>query len=146
MPNTSFLNRNPAAREQLAELLAEGKSYRECAPMFEVSYDTIKRGVKDKRVQQLVSELREARINRITRHTDAALEAKLTDPDLRDDLTVTEIVMIRKALAPAPTAASDGEVDPSAAESDFYRKVSAAVADDPALADRLGIAAPAPKD
>lgn len=141
MPNISGLDRNPATREELAQLLAEGHVYKHCAEVFEVSTDTIKRWVKDKRVQQLVSEKRQERINRITRKTDSRLEAMLDNEHV--DLSVEQIIAIRRALAPAPTSNPDGEAaDLSVAETDLYRRLNEAVAEHPELAEKLGIELP----
>ncbi len=140
MARTSELNRNPNARDQLAMLLAEGNDRPACAAVFEVHVDTITRWVKDPKVQARLSQLREERINRISRRTDHALEQRLIHH--LEDMPTELLLQIRKTLTPAPTAAGSGDVDPSAAESDLFQRLSRLAEGDPHVAAKLGLQTP----
>lgn len=83
----------PDYAKQVAEMYANGDSRETMSNALGVTKMTITRWRKDPRIKALVHALIHERIQRVTSKTDAALEARLQDPD---KLTVKELIEIRK--------------------------------------------------
>jgi hypothetical protein len=89
---------NPLADPQFAKMVAEafvaGESRQSMADLFGVKdLDTITRWRRDPRVQTIALKLTKDRVLQVTRKVDAKLAQILEDSD---DLTVTELLAIRK--------------------------------------------------
>lgn len=81
MSRTHFLDINPEAEKQLAELLYEGTARPAIADVFKVHPDTITDWKKRPSVQHLVAKLIQERANRILSQTDTKIEARLREMD-----------------------------------------------------------------
>lgn len=101
MARTSLLDQNPDLRQQFAEAYVDGATRADLAETFDVHKDTITNWTKDAKVQAIVTQLREERVNRITRKVDARLEAILNDPERLKKMSTKDILEIRRTLAPA---------------------------------------------
>jgi hypothetical protein len=138
MVNT--LDRVDGLRDRIAELWADGYSNKGIAETVHKEFTEIESGpVKstiinwrhDEQVANKIHAIMRERISRIVRRTDAGLEARLEN---MDELTVDEIIKIRKEIAPARDVLDEAErSDPAQAVDDLF----GAAIDDPALARRI---------
>lgn len=138
------LDRIDGLRDRIAELWADGYSnkgiaetvHKEFAEIESVPVkSTIINWRHDEQVTNKIHAIMRERISRIVRRTDAGLEARLEN---MDELTVKEIIDIRKEIAPARDVLDEAErSDPAQAASDLF----GAAAEDPELARRLAAAA-----
>jgi hypothetical protein len=84
---------NPEFCQKVAEGFAEGWSRQQMADHFDIKdLATITRWRKDPRIKPLLTTLINDRVREVTRKVDAKIAAVLE----RDDLTVTELLAIRK--------------------------------------------------
>ena len=129
---------DPHFAQQVAEALAEGMTRQQVADLFDVKdLATITAWRKDPRVKGILTTLINDRVREVTRKVDAKLAAILE----RNDLTVQELIMIRKeflggALRAEAEKADDVTINEAmaAAESpefqaelaELFRKASAA--------------------
>lgn len=134
------LDRVDGLRERIAELWAEGTSNKGiaeavCREFAEIETPPVKSTVinwrHDEQVANKIHAIMRERISRIVRRTDATLESRLENAD---ELTVKEIIDIRKEIAPARDVLDDAErSDPADAASDLF----GAAIDDPELARKI---------
>lgn len=134
---TNTLDRVDGLRDRIAELWAEGVTNRGIAEQVfkdfpEIESEPVKTTVinwrHDEQVANKIHALMRDRVTRIVRRTDYALAKRLEDDD---DLTVDEIIKIRKEMAPTRDALDDDEkVDPGQAAMDLF----GAAVEDPDLA------------
>lgn len=136
----STLDRVDGLRDRVAELWADGRSNKAIAEAVHSEFseiedvpvkNTIINWRHDEQVANKIHAIMRERISRIVRSTDSALAARL---EKADELTVDEIIKIRKEIAPARDVLDDNErVDPGDAASDLF----GAAIDDPELAKRI---------
>lgn len=105
---------DPEFAQEVAEALAEGLSRAEMCSLFGVKDPaTITRWKKDPRVKGVLNRLINDRVQEVTRKVDAKIAAILA----RDDLTVQELIMIRKEyLGGSLRAATEKADDDTVAE------------------------------
>lgn len=137
---TSTLDTVDGLRDRIAELWAEGMSNKGiaeavCSQFPEIETPPVKSTIinwrHDETVANKIHALMRDRIGRIVRQTDAALAKRLENDD---ELTVDEIIKIRKEIAPASAVLNESErVDPADVASDLFD----AAIDDPELAKRI---------
>lgn len=137
---TNTLDRVDGLRDRIAELWADGLSNKAIAETVHSEFveiedvpvkNTIINWRHDEQVANKIHAIMRERISRIVRSTDSALAARL---EKADELTVDEIIKIRKEIAPARDVLDDNErVDPGDAASDLF----GAAIDDPELAKRI---------
>jgi hypothetical protein len=137
---TNTLDRVDGLRDRIAELWADGYSnkgiaetvHKEFAEIESVPVkSTIINWRHDEQVSNKIHAIMRERISRIVRCTDSALADRLENPD---ELTVDEIIKIRKEIAPARDVLDDAErIDPADAASDLF----GAAVDDPELAKKI---------
>jgi hypothetical protein len=140
MGMTSTLDRVDGLRDRVAELWAEGYTNKAIAEAVHSEFaeiedcpvkNTIINWRQDSQVANKIHALMRERISRIVRKTDAALAGRLENAD---DLTVEEIIKIRKEIAPARDVLDEAErIDPSQAADDLF----GAAIDDPELAKKI---------
>lgn len=140
MGMTSTLDRVDGLRDFIAEKWAEGLTNKAIAEAVEKKFaeidtvpvkGTIINWRHDETVANKIHAIMRERISRIVRRTDSALAQRLENTD---DLTVDEIIKIRKEIAPARDVLDDIErVDPADAASDLF----GAAIDDPELARKI---------
>lgn len=136
----STLDRVDGLRDRLAELWADGCTNRYIAETLlkefaeietEPCKSTIINWRKDNQVTNKVNAIMRERVSRIVRRTDAGLESRLQN---MDDLTVKEIIEIRKEIAPARDVLDEAErADPAQAADDLF----GAAIEDPELAKKI---------
>lgn len=136
----STLDRVDGLRDRVAELWADGLSNKAIAEKVHSEFseiedvpvkNTIINWRHDEQVANKIHAIMRERISRIVRSTDSALAARL---EHADELTVDEIIKIRKEIAPARDVLDDNErVDPGDAASDLF----GAAIEDPELAKRI---------
>lgn len=137
---TNTLDRVDGLRDRIAELYADGFSNKAIAETVHAQYaeiedvpvkQTIINWRHDEQVENKVHALMRERIGRIVRRTDAELANRL---DNAEELTVKEIIEIRKEIAPSRDVLNEDEkVDPAQASQDLF----GAALDDPDLARRI---------
>ena len=137
---TNTLDRVDGLRDRIAELWADGYSNKAIAESVhkefaEIEDEPVKRTIinwrHDEQVKNKIHAIMRERITRIVRQTDSALAKRLENAD---ELTVEEIIKIRKEIAPARDVLDDAErVDPADAASDLF----GAAVDDPELARKI---------
>ena len=140
MGMTNTLDRVDGLRDFIAEKWAEGLTnkaiaeavFNEFAEIESVPVkSTIINWRHDEQVANKIHAIMRERISRIVRRTDSALAHRLENAD---ELTVDEIIKIRKEIAPARDVLDDAErVDPADAASDLF----GAAIDDPELAKKI---------
>lgn len=140
MGMTNTLDRVDGLRDAVAELWADGLSNKAIAEAVHAKFaeiedvpvkNTIINWRHDEQVANKIHAIMRERISRIVRSTDSALAARLENAD---DLTVDEIIKIRKEIAPARDVLDDAErVDPADAASDLF----GAAIEDPELAKKI---------
>lgn len=140
MGMTNTLDRVDGLRDFIAEKWAEGLTNKAIAEAVfsefaEIESVPVKSTIinwrHDEQVANKVHAIMRERISRIVRRTDSSLEQRLENPD---ELTVDEIIKIRKEIAPARDVLDDAErVDPADAASDLF----GAAIDDPELAKKI---------
>jgi hypothetical protein len=140
----STLDRVDGLRDRVAELWADGLTNKAIAEKVHSEFseiedvpvkNTIINWRHDEQVANKIHAIMRERISRIVRSTDSALAARLENAD---ELTVEEIIKIRKEIAPARDVLDDNErVDPADAASDLF----GAAIDDPELAKRIAVEA-----
>jgi hypothetical protein len=140
MGMTNTLDRVDGLRDRIAELWAEGYTNKGIAETVHSEFaeiesvpvkGTIINWRHDEQVANKIHALMRDRISRIVRKTDAALAKRLENDD---ELTVDEIIKIRKEIAPARDVLDEAErVDPAQAASDLF----GAAVDDPDLARKI---------
>lgn len=140
MGMTSTLDRVDGLRDRVAELWADGLTNRAIAESVHSEFveiedvpvkNTIINWRHDEQVANKIHAIMRERISRIVRSTDSALAARLENAA---DLTVDEIIKIRKEIAPSRDALDKSErVDPADASSDLF----GAAIDDPELAKKI---------
>lgn len=135
----STLDRVDGLRERIAELWVEGLTnkaiaetvHREFADIEDVPVkNTIINWRKDDVVENKIHALMRERIGRVVRKTDAAIAKKLED---EDELTVDEILKIRKEFVPERDAFTDEKQDASKIDEDLFGLME----DDPEFAEKL---------
>jgi hypothetical protein len=137
---TNTLDRVDGLRDRIAELWADGYSNKGIAEAVQKEFaeiesvpvkSTIINWRHDEQVSNKIHAIMRERISRIVRRTDSALADRLENPD---ELTVDEIIKIRKEIAPARDVLDDAErIDPADAASDLF----GAAVDDPELAKKI---------
>lgn len=137
---TNTLDRVDGLRDFIAEKWAEGLTNKAIAEAIFSEFadiesvpvkSTIINWRHDEQVANKIHAIMRERISRIVRRTDSALAHRLENAD---DLTVDEIIKIRKEIAPARDVLDDAErVDPADAASDLF----GAAIDDPELAKKI---------
>lgn len=137
---TNTLDRVDGLRDRIAELWADGLTnkaiaetvHREFVEIEDVPVkNTIINWRHDEQVQNKIHAIMRDRISRIVRQTDSALANRLENAD---ELTVDEIIKIRKEIAPARDVLDESErVDPADAASDLF----GAAINDPELARKI---------
>lgn len=137
---TSTLDRVDGLRDCIAELWADGLSNKAIAEAVEKEFaeidsvpvkNTIINWRHDETVTNKIHAIMRERISRIVRRTDSVLAARLENAD---DLTIDEVIKIRKEIAPARDVLDDAErTDPADAASDLF----GAAIDDPELARKI---------
>lgn len=140
MGMTSTLDRVDGLRDLVAELWAEGYTNKAIAEAVHSEFPEIEsvpvKGTiinwrHDSQVANKIHAIMRERISRIVRKTDAGLEQRLEN---MDDLTVDEIIKIRKEIAPARDVLDETErADPGQVASDLF----GAALDDPELAKKI---------
>lgn len=140
MGMTNTLDRVDGLRDRVAELWADGYSnkaiaetvHREFVEIEDVPVkNTIINWRHDETVKNKIHALMRERISRIVRRTDSELANRLENAS---ELTVEEIIKIRKEIAPARDVLDEGErVDPADAADDLF----GAAIDDPELARKI---------
>lgn len=140
MSMQSTLDRVDGLRDFIAEQWCEGlnnKAIAEaaCREFAEIETPPVKGTIinwrHDEQVANKIHAIMRDRISRIVRRTDAGLEARLENID---ELTVDEIIKIRKEIAPARDVLDESErVDPAAAADDLF----GAAIEDPELARKI---------
>jgi hypothetical protein len=140
MGMTNTLDRVDGLRDRIAELWADGYSNKGIAETVHKEFveiesvpvkSTIINWRHDEQVTNNIHAIMRERISRIVRRTDAGLEARLEN---MNELTVKEIIDIRKEIAPARDVLDEAErSDPAQAVDDLF----GAAIDDPALARRI---------
>lgn len=139
MGMTSTLDRVDGLRERIAELWVEGLTnnaiaetvHSEFAEIEDVPVkNTIINWRKDEVVENKIHALMRERIGRVVRKTDAAIAKKLEDVD---DLTVDEVLKIRKEFVPERDALTDEKQDASQIDEDLFGLME----DDPEFAEKL---------
>lgn len=140
MGMTNTLDRVDGLRDRVAELWADGYSnkaiaeavHREFSEIEDVPVkNTIINWRHDEQVKNKIHALMRERISRIVRRTDSELANRLENAS---ELTVEEIIKIRKEIAPARDVLDDSErVDPADAADDLF----GAAIDDPELARKI---------
>jgi hypothetical protein len=141
---TNTLDRVDGLRDFIAEKWAEGLTNKAIAEAVHTEFaeiesvpvkSTIINWRHDEQVANKIHAIMRERISRIVRRTDAGLESRLEN---LDELTVDEIIKIRKEIAPSRDVLDDAErVDPADAASDLF----GAAIDDPELAKKIAAAA-----
>lgn len=135
---TNTLDRVDGLRDRLAELYVEGMSNKDIAETLFSEFtdidsipvkNTILNWRKDDVVENKVHALMRERIGRIVRKTDAAINAALE----AGDLSVDEIIKIRKEFVPERDAFTDEKQDAAAIDDDLFGLAEA----DPEFAERL---------
>jgi len=91
---------DPEERQNFAELYARGMSRTDLAEHFGVSNSTITDWSKRKDIQALVTEINRGRANRIVRKLDSIIEERINDPNELRNMTVKDLMAIRKELVP----------------------------------------------
>lgn len=136
---TNTLDRVDGLRERIAELWVEGLTnnaiaetvHSEFAEIEDVPVkNTIINWRKDEVVENKIHALMRERIGRVVRKTDAAIAKKLEDVD---DLTVDEVLKIRKEFVPERDALTDEKQDASQIDEDLFGLME----DDPEFAEKL---------
>lgn len=140
MGMTNTLDRVDGLRDYIANAWAEGLTNKAIAEgaakeFVEIESVPVKSTVinwrHDEQVANKIHAIMRERISRIVRRTDTALADRL---DNADELTVDEIIKIRKEIAPARDVLNEAErVDPADAASDLF----GAAIDDPELAAKI---------
>lgn len=138
MVNT--LDRVDGLRDRVAELWADGFSNKAIAETVfrefaEIESEPVKNTIinwrHDEQVANKIHALMRERISRIVRRTDSELANRLENAS---ELTVEEIIKIRKEIAPSRDVLDEAErVDPADASADLF----GAAIDDPELAKRI---------
>ena len=139
MGMTSTLDRVDGLRERIAELWVEGLTNKAIPETVHSEYaeiedvpviNTIINWRKDEVVENKIHALMRERIGRVVRKTDAAIAKKLEDVD---DLTVDEVLKIRKEFVPERDALTDVKQDASQIDEDLFGLME----DDPEFAEKL---------
>jgi hypothetical protein len=140
MAGQSTLDRVDGLRDRVAELWADGASnktiaetvHREFSEIEDVPVkNTIINWRHDEQVKNKIHSIMRERVSRIVRRTDSELISRLENAE---ELTVKEIIDIRKEIAPARDVLDENErVDPGDAASDLF----GAAMDDPELAKKI---------
>lgn len=140
MGMTNTLDRVDCLRDRIAELWADGYSNKGIAETVHKEFveiesvpvkSTIINWRHDEQVTNKIHAIMRERISRIVRRTDSVLATRLETPD---ELTIDEIIKIRKEIAPARDVLDESErIDPADAASDLF----GAAVDDPELAKRI---------
>lgn len=140
MGMTNTLDRVDGLRDRIAELWADGLSNKAIAEKVHSEFaeiedvpvkNTIINWRHDEQVTNKIHAIMRERISRIVRRTDSVLAARLENAD---ELTIDEVIKIRKEIAPARDVLDDAErVDPADAASDLF----GAAIDDPELARKI---------
>lgn len=97
---TRSLLEDPEIVDQFVELYVAGATHQTIADTFGVDRKTIQNWLKRPEIQAIISELRQRRVNRMTRKIDAMLEAKIDDPNAAKNLDVETLLKIRRELVP----------------------------------------------
>lgn len=139
MGMTSTLDSVDGLRERIAELWVEGLTNKGIAEAVQREFaeietvpvkNTIINWRRDDVVENKIHSLMRERIGRVVRKTDAAIDKKLEN---EDELTVDEIIKIRKEFVPERDAFTDEKQDASKIDEDLFGLME----DDPEFAERL---------
>ena len=117
-------------RESLARMYADGLNRTQIAEELGVNPSTVSGWVKRADVQGLISKFIEERSNRVLRHTDKTIEAKLMSSK---ELELEELLKIRKEFAGQKVEITNRDGDRSAATDELMQRLH----EDPELLDRL---------
>ncbi len=125
---------DPGYAESVAELLAQGLTHQEVADGLGdgTHKDTIKRWVRNPKVQAHLSRLREERVNRITRRLDQIIEGRLSDKTALGEMDIKDLVALRRELL--PPAAQRVVVSRGADEAEATMELMQVLARNPELA------------
>jgi len=136
----STLDRVDGLRDLIAELWADGYSNKAIAEKAHSTFaeiedvpvkNTIINWRHDEQVKNKIHAIMRDRVSRIVRRTDSELIARLENAE---ELTVKEIIDIRKEIAPARDVLDENErVDPADAADDLF----GAAVEDPELARKI---------
>lgn len=145
----STLDRVDGLRDRVAELWAEGYTNKALAEAIFAEFpeveavpvkSTIINWRKDDVVTNKINALMRERVGRIVRKLDAIISLKIENAD---ELTVDEVIKIRKEFLPERNAFTDEKQDAAAIDEDLFGLMES----DPEFADRLmGDDEPAPDD
>ena len=140
MAGQSTLDRVDGLRDRVAELWADGASNKTIAATVHSEFaeiedvpvkNTIINWRHDEQVKNKIHAIMRERVSRIVRRTDSELISRLENAE---ELTVKEIIDIRKEIAPARDVLDENErVDPADAADDLF----GAAIDDPELARKI---------
>jgi hypothetical protein len=140
MAMQSTLDRVDGLRDLIAELWADGYSNKAIAEKAHSTFaeiedvpvkSTIINWRHDEQVKNKIHAIMRDRVSRIVRRTDSELIARLENAE---ELTVKEIIDIRKEIAPARDVLDENErVDPADAADDLF----GAADEDPELARKI---------
>jgi len=140
MAMQSTLDRVDGLRDLIAELWADGYSNKAIAEKAHSTFaeiedvpvkNTIINWRHDEQVKNKIHAIMRDRVSRIVRRTDSELIARLENAE---ELTVKEIIDIRKEIAPARDVLDENErVDPADAADDLF----GAAVEDPELARKI---------
>ncbi len=120
----------PAMRESLARMYADGRSRTEIAEELGCNPSTVSGWVKRADVQALISKFIEERSNRVLRHTDKKIEGILMSGK---ELELEELLKIRKEFAGQKVEVTNRDGDKAAATDELMQKLHA----NPELLDQL---------
>jgi hypothetical protein len=136
---TNTLDRVDGLRDRIAELWANGLTNKGIAETVHSEFaeiedvpvkNTIINWRKDEAVENKIHALMRERIGRVVRKTDAAIDSKLENVD---ELTVDEVLKIRKEFVPERDAFTDEKQDSAKIDEELF----GAMEDDPEFAERL---------
>ena len=136
---TNTLDRIDGLRDRLAELYVDGHTNKDIAATLfsefeEIESEPVKNTIlnwrKDDVVENKVHALMRERVGRVVRKTDSAIAKKLENID---ELTVDEVLKIRKEFVPERDAFTDEKQDAAKIDEDLFGLAEA----DPEFAERL---------
>lgn len=84
-------------RESFARAYVSGASMRELAETYRISLPTCRSWVKDPRVQRLITDGMNERVNRLTRKIDSEIENRINGPHMRN-MGLDDLLKIRKEI------------------------------------------------
>lgn len=104
MPKSGPGRPSPMDQEEnvqlLAQLYADGASRAEMADTFGVHEDTISRWTRRADVQALVTQLRQARANRILRKVETRIEGLLENEETMKKMDLKDLLAIKRDFTP----------------------------------------------